>query len=56
MMLANDVIATVLVTIHCSLRQAIERADFDAQMSAIRLAHQGGARWAWPRRAWRWRA
>ena len=42
MMLANDVIATVLVTIHCSLRQAIERADFDAQMSAIRLAHQGG--------------
>ena len=42
MMLANDVIATVLVTIHCSLRLAIERADFDAQLSAIRLAHQGG--------------
>ncbi|BEG73314.1 D-threonate 4-phosphate dehydrogenase [Achromobacter xylosoxidans] len=42
MMLANEAIATVLVTIHCSLRQAIERADFDAQLSAIRLAHQGG--------------
>lgn len=42
MMLANGAIATVLVTIHCSLRQAIERADFDAQLSAIRLAHQGG--------------
>ena len=42
MMLANEAIATVLVTIHCSLRQAIERADFAAQLSAIRLAHQGG--------------
>jgi len=44
MMLANDELRTVLVTIHCSLRQAIERADFDAQMSAIRLAHEGGQR------------
>jgi 4-phospho-D-threonate 3-dehydrogenase / 4-phospho-D-erythronate 3-dehydrogenase len=42
MMLANDVIRTVLVTIHMSLRSAIERADFDAQMAAIRLAHEGG--------------
>jgi 4-hydroxythreonine-4-phosphate dehydrogenase len=42
MMLANDDIRTVLVTIHTSLRNAIEQADFDAQMSAIRLAHQGG--------------
>ena len=42
MMLANEAIATVLVTIHCSLRQAIERADFAAQVSAIRLAHLGG--------------
>lgn len=42
MMLANDDIRTVLVTIHTSLRQAIEQADFEAQMSAIRLAHQGG--------------
>lgn len=42
MMLANDDIRTVLVTIHTSLRQAIEQADFEAQMSAIRLAHEGG--------------
>ena len=42
MMLANDDIRTVLVTIHMSLRKAIEQADFDAQMSAIRLAHEGG--------------
>jgi 4-hydroxythreonine-4-phosphate dehydrogenase len=42
MMLANDEIRTVLVTIHTSLRTAIEQADFAAQMSAIRLAHEGG--------------
>ncbi|MBR9762098.1 MAG: 4-hydroxythreonine-4-phosphate dehydrogenase PdxA [Rhodobacteraceae bacterium] len=42
MMLANDDIRTVLVTIHMSLRHAIEAADFDAQMAAIRLAHEGG--------------
>ncbi|TIQ94219.1 MAG: 4-hydroxythreonine-4-phosphate dehydrogenase PdxA, partial [Mesorhizobium sp.] len=42
MMLANDDIRTVLVTIHTSLRKAIDQADFDAQMSAIRLAHDGG--------------
>lgn len=42
MMLANDDIRTVLVTIHCSLADAIRRADLPAQMSAIRLAHQGG--------------
>ncbi len=41
MMLANDELRTVLVTVHCALRQAIERADFAAQMSAIRLAHRG---------------
>ncbi|MEM1365715.1 MAG: 4-hydroxythreonine-4-phosphate dehydrogenase PdxA [Pseudomonadota bacterium] len=40
MMLANDEIRTVLVTIHVSLRDAIEQADFEAQMRAIRLAHQ----------------
>lgn len=40
MMLANDEIRTVLVTIHVSLRDAIAAADFDAQMDAIRLAHQ----------------
>lgn len=42
MMLANDEIRTVLVTIHTSMRKAIEQADFNAQMAAIRLAHEGG--------------
>ena len=41
MMLANDDIRTVLVTIHMSLRDAIEKADYGAQMAAIRLAHEG---------------
>jgi 4-hydroxythreonine-4-phosphate dehydrogenase len=42
MMLANNDIRTVLVTIHTSLRKAIDQADFDAQITAIRLAHEGG--------------
>ena len=41
MMLANEDIRTVLVTIHCSLAQAIHKADFAAQIDAIRLAHAG---------------
>jgi 4-hydroxythreonine-4-phosphate dehydrogenase len=41
MMLANDEIRTVLVTVHTSLRNAIEQADYAAQMQAIRLAHEG---------------
>lgn len=41
MMLVNDEVRTVLVTIHCSLRDAIDRADFNAQISAMRLAHEG---------------
>ncbi len=41
MMLGNDEIRTVLVTIHCSLADAIKGGDFAAQMAAIRLAHQG---------------
>jgi len=41
MMLANEDIRTVLVTIHCSLSEAIAKGDFAAQMDAIRLAHTG---------------
>ena len=48
MMLANDEIRTVLVTIHTSLRNAISEADFEAQMSAIRLAHEGGRALGFP--------
>ncbi|WP_281543739.1 4-hydroxythreonine-4-phosphate dehydrogenase PdxA [Grimontia sp. SpTr1] len=39
MMLLNESIKTVLVTVHCSLRNAIEQADFNAQCRAIELAH-----------------
>lgn len=41
MLLGNDEIRTVLVTVHCALSEAIKRADYDAQMAAIRLAHEG---------------
>ena len=41
MMLANDELRTVLVTIHCSLREAVGRVTFEAEMKAIRLAHEG---------------
>ena len=41
MMLANENVRTVLVTIHCSLRDAIERIDFATEIHAIRAAHHG---------------
>ena len=41
MMLANEEVRTVLVTIHCSLRDAIARIDHAAELAAIRLAHEG---------------
>lgn len=45
MMLANEELKTVLVTVHCSLRDAIERLDFDAVLSTLRIAHQSAAAW-----------
>ena len=41
MMLINDKIRTVLVTIHVSLKAAIQQADYAAQMSAIQFAFDG---------------
>lgn len=41
MMLANDEIRTVLVTIHCSMLDAIRGGDYAAQINAIELAHEG---------------
>jgi 4-hydroxythreonine-4-phosphate dehydrogenase len=43
MMLANDELRVVLVTIHQSLRSAIDALDFDAVLSTIRIAHAAGA-------------
>jgi 4-hydroxythreonine-4-phosphate dehydrogenase len=45
MMLANDELRTVLVTIHLSLRDAIAALDFDAVLSTIRIAHASARRW-----------
>ena len=45
MMLANDELRVVLVTIHLSLRKAIEALDFDAVLSTLHIAHAAAARW-----------
>ena len=39
MMLANDELRVVLVTIHTSLRKAIDAVSFDAVLETIRIAH-----------------
>ncbi|MEY4754051.1 MAG: 4-hydroxythreonine-4-phosphate dehydrogenase PdxA [Pseudomonadota bacterium] len=49
MMLANEELRTVLVTVHCSLREAIERVTFDAVLSTLRISHASAARWGQPR-------
>ncbi len=45
MMLANDELRTVLVTIHLSLRRAIDAVTFDAVLQTLRIAHHSAARW-----------
>ena len=45
MMLANDELRCVLVTIHMSLRHAIDAVSFEAVLSTIRIAHQAAAAW-----------
>jgi len=45
MMLANDELRVVLVTIHLALRRAIEALDFDAVLSTLRIAHRSAAAW-----------
>jgi len=48
MMLANDELRTVLVTIHMSLRRAIDAVTFDAVLETLRIAHACAARWGQP--------
>jgi len=48
MMLANDELRTVLVTIHLSLRRAIDAVSFDAVLETLRIAHRSAARWGQP--------
>lgn len=45
MMLANDELRTVLVTIHMSLRQAIDAVTFDAVLHTLRIAHRSAVAW-----------
>jgi 4-hydroxythreonine-4-phosphate dehydrogenase len=40
MMLANDELKTVLVSIHMSLRQAIEAVTFEGVLQTLRITHQ----------------
>ncbi|MEY2653638.1 MAG: hypothetical protein RLZZ524_666, partial [Pseudomonadota bacterium] len=49
MMLANEQLKTVLVTVHCALREAIERVTFDAVLDTLRIAHRSAAAWGQPR-------
>lgn len=48
MMLANDELRTVLVTIHLSLRRAIDAVSFEAVLETLRIAHAAAARWGQP--------
>ena len=45
MMLANDELRTVLVTIHQSLRSAIDAITFEAVLETLRIAHRAAAGW-----------
>ena len=44
MMLANDELRTVLVTIHVSLREAIDAVTYEAVLETIRMAHAAALR------------
>ncbi len=45
MMLANDELRVVLVTIHQSLRSAIDAVTFDAVLATLRIAHRAASAW-----------
>ena len=49
MMLANAQLKTVLVTIHVSLRQAIEQVTEAAVLETIRITHAGALLWGMPK-------
>jgi 4-hydroxythreonine-4-phosphate dehydrogenase len=48
MMLANDELKTVLVSIHVALRDAIAAVSREAVLETIRIAHAAAARWGTP--------
>ena len=48
MMLANDELRCVLVTIHTSLRRAIDAVTHAAVLETLRIAHRSAAAWGLP--------
>lgn len=48
MMLANEELKTVLVSVHLPLRQAIEAVSFDSVLQTLRIAHAAAAGWGQP--------
>ncbi len=48
MMLANEQLRVVLVTIHVALRRAIEMLSFDGVLQTLRIAHRASAAWGQP--------
>jgi 4-hydroxythreonine-4-phosphate dehydrogenase len=49
MMLANDELKTVLVSIHMALREAIDAVTQDSVLETLRIAHRAAAAWGQPR-------
>jgi len=45
MMLANEQLKVVLVTIHMSLRRAIDALDIDGVLQTLRISHQAARAW-----------
>ena len=45
MMLANDALKVVLVTVHMSLKKAIDAVTFDAVLETIQIAHRACLSW-----------
>jgi 4-hydroxythreonine-4-phosphate dehydrogenase len=45
MMLANDELRVVLVSIHVALRRAVDLVSFDSVLQTIRIAHVAAAAW-----------
>lgn len=48
MMLANDELRTVLVTIHMSVREALDAVTFEAVLETLRITHVAARRWGQP--------
>jgi 4-hydroxythreonine-4-phosphate dehydrogenase len=48
MMLANEELKTVLVSVHLPLRRAIDAVSFDAVLQTVRIAHAAAAGWGQP--------